>query len=172
VTIDPDAPADRRSLRQEWDVLVAIAIGGVIGAECRYGIDRWLPPGHDGFPWATFTINVLGCLLMGALMVVLTEIVAAHRLARPFLGVGILGGFTTFSSFAVDAERLIDARRDAVALTYVAGTLVVAAVALALGTQLARTIGRRFSRPGPSGRRPEPQAEPQPEPRPDPDVAT
>lgn len=142
-TVDPDAPIARESLRREWDIMAAIAIGGVLGAEARYGIDQLLPAAHGTFPWATFVINVLGCLAMGALMVVLTEMATPHRLARPFLGVGLLGGFTTFSSFAVDAERLIDAHRPGLALVYVAATLVVAALALWLATIATRAVGRR-----------------------------
>ena len=144
--VDPDAPEPRTpqehgSLRRECDVLLAIAVGGVIGAESRYGIDRLLPTSKTGFPWATLTINVLGCLLMGMLMVVLTELIAPHRLARPFLGIGILGGFTTFSSFTVDAERLIHAHRAGLALAYVVGTLVVAALRLGAGDH-GRSTGR------------------------------
>ena len=139
--VDPDAPADRASLRREWDVLVAIAVGGVVGAESRYGVDRLLPASRAGFPWATLTINVLGCLLMGVLMVVLTELITPPRLARPFLGVGVLGGFTTFSSFTVDAERLVNAHRTGLALAYVVATLVIAAAGLAVGTYAARRAG-------------------------------
>ena len=139
--IDDDVPPGRTPLRREWDVLAVIAVGGVLGAESRYGVDRLVPPSARGFPWATFGINVLGCLLMGALMVVLTERVTPHRLTRPFLGIGVLGGFTTFSSFAVDAERLIRAHRPGLALAYVVATLAVAAVTLALGATLARRVG-------------------------------
>ena len=141
--VDPDAPAARGPLRREWDILLAIAIGGVLGAESRYGIGRLIPATPGGFPWATFVINVLGCLAMGALMVVLTELVTPHRLARPFLGIGLLGGFTTFSSFAVDAERLVRAHRAGLALSYVVVTLVVTALALWLATIATRAVGRR-----------------------------
>ncbi len=81
---------------------------------------------------------------MGMLMVVLTELITPHRLARPFLGIGVLGGFTTYSSFAVDAERLIYAHRAGLALAYVVGTLIVAAAGLALGTVIARRAGPRL----------------------------
>jgi CrcB protein len=141
--IDADAPVDRGPLHGERGVLLAIAVGGVIGAESRYGIDRLVPANHSDFPWATFTINVSGCLLMGALMVVVTELLTPHRLLRPFLGIGILGGFTTFSGFTVDAVALVDAHRAGLAIGYVLATLVVAAAALALGTVATRWLGRR-----------------------------
>lgn len=140
--IDADAPADRETLRAEWGVLLAIAIGGIIGAESRYGIDRLVPPSRTGFPWATFTINVSGCLLMGVLMVILTEVLTPHQLLRPFLGIGILGGFTTFSGFTVDTVRLLDAHRAGLAVGYLTATLIAAAAALALGTVAARWLGR------------------------------
>ncbi len=140
--IDSDAPVDRGPLRGEWGVLLAIAVGGVVGAEARYGIDRLVPPSRSGFPWATFVINVSGCLLMGVLMVVLTELLTPHRLLRPFLGIGILGGFTTFSGFTVDAVRLVAAHQAGLALTYLVATLIGAAAALALGTVVTRSLGR------------------------------
>ena len=82
----------------------------MLGAEARYGIDRLIPPPATGFPWATLLINVSGCLLIGVLMVLLVEVWSPHRYARPFLGVGVLGGYTTFSTFAVDAVRLVRAQ--------------------------------------------------------------
>jgi CrcB protein len=144
--IDADAPVDRGPLRGEWGewgVLLAIAVGGIIGAESRYGIDRLVPANDSGFPWATFIINVSGCLLMGALMVLLTELLTPHRLLRPFLGIGILGGFTTFSGFTVDTVALVDGHRAGLAVGYVLATLVAAAAALALGTVATRWLGRR-----------------------------
>lgn len=139
---EADAPALRGFVRAEGGVLAVIAVGGILGAEARYGVDTLVAQTATGFPWATFAINVSGCLVMGALMVVLTELVTAHRLLRPFLGIGILGGFTTFSGFAVDTVRLIDAHRATTALAYVLGTLVGAAAALAIATIVARRLGR------------------------------
>jgi CrcB protein len=141
--IDADAAVDPQPPRGELEVLVAIAVGGIIGAEGRYGIDRLVPATHTGFPWATFTINVTGCLLMGVLMVVLTELMTPHRLLRPLLGIGILGGFTTFSGFTVDTVRLLDAHRSGLALGYLVSSVAVAAAALALGTVTTRWLGRR-----------------------------
>jgi fluoride exporter len=141
--VDADAAVDQRPLRGESAVLMAIAVGGIIGAEGRYGIDRLVPATRTGFPWTTFSINVGGCLLMGVLMVVLTELLTPHRLLRPLLGIGILGGFTTFSGFTVDIVRLLDAHRGGLALGYLLGTVIVAAAALALGTVTTRWLGRR-----------------------------
>jgi fluoride exporter len=125
------------------DVLAVIAVGGVIGAEARYGAGLLLPHAADAFPWSTLLVNTLGCLLIGALMVVLTETTAPHRLARPFLGVGVLGGFTTFSTYAVDVQRLLLADRPASAVSYLVGTVAAALVAVWLGATATRGLLRR-----------------------------
>jgi CrcB protein len=129
--------------RVQPDVLAVIAVGGVIGAEARYGAGVLLPHASDAFPWSTLLVNALGCLLIGALMAVLTETTAPHRLTRPFLGVGVLGGFTTFSTYAVDVQRLLLADRPAPALAYLVGTVAAALVAVWLGAAATRGLVRR-----------------------------
>ena len=94
------------------------------------------PPG--GFPATTFAINVSGCLLMGVLVVLVTEARESHPILRPFLGVGVLGGFTTFSSYAVEAQQLVDGAHLAVAALYLALTVVAALVAVVLGLTITR----------------------------------
>ena len=89
--VDPDVDLHIRSERIEtrarrWDVLVAIAIGGVLGSEARHGISVALPHPADAMPWATFLINVSGCALIGVLMVTISELTSPHRLVRPLLG--------------------------------------------------------------------------------------
>lgn len=96
---------DRVSLRSEGPVLAAVALGGVIGACARYGVGLLRPLGPLAFPWSTLLVNVAGCAAMGVLMVLVTEVLTPHRLVRPFLGTGVLGGFTTFSTYAVDVHR-------------------------------------------------------------------
>jgi CrcB protein len=124
---------------REWPVLGAIAVGGAIGALTRYGVARTWPARSGGFPWATFAINVSGCLAIGVLLVVITELRATHRLARPFLGTGLLGGFTTFSTYAVETERLL---RDhpVTALAYLTGTAVAALIAVQTGVVATRSL--------------------------------
>ncbi|SEH01965.1 CrcB protein [Nonomuraea solani] len=142
--IDPDVdlhvPAQRAEPQRP--VLAAIAAGGALGALARHGVQTALPAGPADFPWATFWVNVSGCLLIGVLMVVITEIRPAHRLVRPFLGVGVLGGYTTFSTYAVDVQRLIAARAPLTGLLYLAGTLAAAVTAVATGMWLTRRIAR------------------------------
>ena len=134
--VDLHMPAARAELR--WPVLAAISAGGVCGALARYGISAAWPHQAGGFPWATFVVNVTGCLLIGVLMVVVTEVVTGRPLLRPFLGVGVLGGYTTFSTYVVDIQRTAGAGAAAVALAYLAATLVGALVAVWAGTTLTR----------------------------------
>ena len=145
--VDPSAPAQRRELaRHPLGVLGAIAAGGVIGAEARYGVGLALPHGTGGFPLATLLINVTGCLLIGVLMVVITELVEPHRLLRPFLGVGILGGYTTFSTYTVDGLSLTASGHPGAALAYVVVTPLVAVLACATGAGGTRLVARRAGR--------------------------
>jgi CrcB protein len=145
--VDPDVDlsdaAQRAELRpRAWDVLAAVAAGGVLGAEARYGVAEALPHRPGGFPWSTVLINASGCLLIGVLMVLLLELTSPHRLLRPFLGVGVLGGYTTYSTFAVDVRQLIAAQQPGQALGYVAVTVVACLAAVVVATIGARVIGR------------------------------
>ncbi|WP_312034319.1 fluoride efflux transporter CrcB [Actinoplanes sp. TBRC 11911] len=128
---------------QNWSVLASIAVGGAIGALGRYELAlAWThAPGH--FPWATFVTNVSGCFLIGVLMVLITEVWSAHRLIRPFLGVGVLGGFTTFSTYSGDVQQLVAAGDARVALAYLAGTVLAALLAVYLGISMTRLATSR-----------------------------
>ncbi|MBT0769806.1 fluoride efflux transporter CrcB [Kineosporia sp. J2-2] len=117
-------------------VLVVIALGGVVGAEARYGLTRLIPAQPGGVPWAILGINVAGGFFMGLLMAWLGRAAHPHPLVRPFLGVGILGGFTTFSTYSTDTYHLIDADRPSAAVGYVALTLAGALIAVVLGQWL------------------------------------
>ena len=91
---------------------------------------------------------MIGSLLIGILMVLVVEVWEAHPLVRPFLGVGILGGFTTFSTYVVDVQRLVDAGAAGTALAYLAATLTAALVAVYVGLTIARTaVGRWAAHP-------------------------
>jgi CrcB protein len=135
---DPDVdlrdPRQRAELRRPWDILSVIAVGGAAGALARYGIGVAFPAGASSFPWATFGINVSGCLLIGVLMVLVTEVWPTQRLIRPFFGVGVLGGFTTFSTYAIDIQRLVNVEAAGIALAYLAGTALAALLAVAAGS--------------------------------------
>ncbi|MER6916788.1 CrcB family protein [Streptomyces sp. NPDC000594] len=123
-------------------LLAVIAAGGVAGSLARYGLSLAVPWSGTGFPWATFMINVGGSALMGVLMPLIAEDGRrAHALVRPFAGVGVLGGFTTFSAYAGEFHTLMEHGRPGTALLY-AGATVVCCVA---GVLLAATATRAWT---------------------------
>jgi CrcB protein len=129
-------------VRAQAPVLAVVSAGGAAGALARYGLARAWPAPPGGLPWATLVINVAGCLLIGVLVVLAGEVWAAHPLARPFLGTGLLGGFTTFSAYAEQTRALLAAGRAAAGLGYLVGTLAAALCAVQLGIVATRWISR------------------------------
>jgi fluoride exporter len=140
-----DARQRQETSPHEWDLIAATAAGGIIGAEARYGLARAIPHSPDAFPWSTLLVNVTGCLLIGVLMVVLLELITPHRLLRPFLGVGVLGGFTTYSTFAVDVQQLVLAHRPGIAIAYGVLTVLACIAAVWLAGGLTRALARTRS---------------------------
>ena len=147
--IDPDIdlrPAGlgrgRNRGRNDATALAAISAGGALGAAGRYLIGETWPTPAGSFPVGTLAINVLGCALIGVLMVLITEVWSRQRLLRPFLGTGVLGGFTTFSTYTVDIQRLAG-RHMGTALLYLALTPIGALLAVwAAATATRSQIGR------------------------------
>ncbi|MFJ9663268.1 fluoride efflux transporter FluC [Streptomyces sp. NPDC101219] len=142
---DPDA-AVHGPLRQpparrpHVPVVAVVALGGALGASARYGASLLWPTADGGFPWTTLGVNAVGCAVIGVFMVVIGDVWAAHRLVRPFFGTGVLGGFTTFSTYAVDIQRLVDADRAAAGLACLALTPLVALAAVWGGAGVTRRI--------------------------------
>ena len=139
---DPAPGKDRPDHPGQARILAAIAAGGVLGACARYGAGLLWPTTPGAFPWTTFWINVTGCALMGVLMVLITERTRPHPLIRPFLGTGVLGGYTTFSTYAIDAQHLFDAGLPGVELIYLAATLAAALLALWGAAAITRGVTR------------------------------
>lgn len=129
----PFAGVRRARAGVPWAVLGVISAGGAIGAVARYGVGRAVGGSATGFPWGTFIVNISGCLLIGVLMVLISDVWPGRRLLRPFLGVGLLGGYTTFSTYIVDIQRLTAGGAVATAVLYLAGTLAGALVAVYSG---------------------------------------
>ena len=127
-----------RARRRRWDIVAVIVLGGAFGAVVRQLVSEALPHAAHGFPFGTFVVNVSGCLLIGLVMVSIVEVRRPHRLVRPFLGVGLLGGYTTFSTYAVETQRLIQAGDPRMAFAYFAWTVVGALLAVQVGVLLAR----------------------------------
>ena len=129
--------------RVPWAIVGAVSAGGVVGAEARYAVGTMIHPSEGDFPWGTFTVNLSGCLLIGVLMVLISDVWPSQRLLRPFLGTGVLGGYTTFSTYIVDIQRLVATGAARTALAYLAATVVGALLAVQLGLSLTRlAIGR------------------------------
>jgi fluoride exporter len=127
-------------------VLAVVAAGGMLGASARYGVTVMLPAVPGGVPWATLVVNVSGCLAIGVVMVLIVEVWQAHRLLRPFLGTGFLGGYTTFSTYELDALGLLAGDRPWLALVYLGGTAVLALAAVQLGVSITRALALRRPR--------------------------
>ena len=143
--VDSDVDLHVPAMRTETHapVLAAVSAGGVVGALARYTLaTAWPHPPH-GFPWSTFVINVTGCFLIGILMVIVTEVVTHKPLLRPFLGVGVLGGYTTFSTYVVDIQRAANEGAPWTALAYLAATLTAALLAVYAGTVVTRAAVHR-----------------------------
>ncbi|MEU4255415.1 MULTISPECIES: FluC/FEX family fluoride channel [Streptomyces] len=121
-------------------MLGAVAVGGALGAGARYGVALALPTAPGAFPWATLWTNVAGCALMGVFMAVLDEARHPHRLLRPLVGTGMLGGFTTFSTYALDIRTLLEQGRAVPAAVYLAGTLLAALAAVATAAWATRAV--------------------------------
>lgn len=129
---------DRSFHHRRWDIALVIAAGGAIGGGARWTMNEVWRTSENGFPWSTFVVNVSGCLLLGIIMVFLLDVWAPHRYARPFLGIGVLGGFTTFSTYTVDTATLLRAGHAATAFAYLFGTVAVGLIATWTGIALAR----------------------------------
>jgi CrcB protein len=115
-----------RTLDAPGTDVFAVAVGGVLGSAARLGVSEAIVTSPGGFPWATFLVNVTGCVALG---------LVARRVggvARAFLVTGVLGGYTTFSAFAVEADRLVVDGHVLTAIVY-----VVASVGI--GVAVART---------------------------------
>ncbi len=125
---DPDAVA--RAL--------AIAGGGALGTLARYAVERGMPVATDAFPWPTFLVNVVGSFLLAVILTLVVERFPPTRYVRPFAAIGFCGGFTTFSTLAVEIVQRGQHGHVATAGVYLVSTLVVGFVAAAAGITLVR----------------------------------
>lgn len=151
--VDPDVSLTGRSgsaakrhagrggvLRDRWDIVLVIAVGGALGSVGRWGLGEVLPHSERGIPWATMVENLSGGFALGVLMVFVIDLWPTTRYVRPFIGVGVLGGYTTFSTYMLDARTLIAGGQVPLAATYAFGTLIVGLLAVWAGISLARLV--------------------------------
>ena len=110
-----------------------LTLGGAIGTNARYWLGRWITaqPWSDGFPWGTFAINVTGSMLLALLAVLLPQrATGTQRDWYLLLGVGLCGGYTTFSTFSLEAWQLIERQRYVTAALYVVGSVAIGVLAV------------------------------------------
>jgi CrcB protein len=105
--------------------MAAISVGAMAGATARYKLSTWLPVRPGAFPWATFWTNVSGSFVLGVLLTLFVERFPPTRYLRPFATTGFLGGYTTFSTFSVEADLLVKDGHAALAAVYIVASLVV-----------------------------------------------
>lgn len=163
IPIDPDlSPTDpgepllgrrghlsrRRHGRARPDVLVVIALGGMLGAAARFKLAEALPTEEGHFPWATFWTNLSGSFLLGFLLILLLERFPPTRYVRPFLATGILGAFTTMSTYTVETALLIKDGHQATAFIYGLGSLAAGIFLAYAGIVAARLTPQRHHREG------------------------
>ncbi len=121
--------------------ILLVALGGAIGSVARYGLSgfvhRYMGP---SFPYGTFAVNALGCLAFGFVAGLFEEKAVIGPMARTFLLIGVLGGFTTFSSYTFETFGLLRDAEFARALVNAAGQVIVGVVALWIGYVVARSI--------------------------------
>ncbi|HEU4566983.1 MAG TPA: fluoride efflux transporter CrcB [Marmoricola sp.] len=120
--------------------LLAVFVGGAVGAVLRAALDEALPVDGGGWPWPTFLANLVACFALGYLATRLLERLPPSEYRRPFLGTGVCGGLSTFSTFQVEAVRLVQAGAWPVAAGYVVASLAGGLLALHLATAVARRV--------------------------------
>lgn len=118
--------------------LAAIGVGGAAGTLARYAVERAVVADPAGVPWATLTVNVVGSFVLGAVVTLVTERWPRDRYLRPLVAVGFCGGFTTFSTFAVEIDQRLRHGHVDVALAYLAASLLAGVGAALAGITLAR----------------------------------
>lgn len=147
LSVDPDVtvaprpyPHPSTLVRANLDLLPVIAAGGALGSLARWGLAEALPHPASAFAWGTFVANASGALLLGLLMAFVLGPWAGRRYLRPFLGVGVLGGYTTFSTWMLDTRGLLATGHVPLALGYLGGTLAAGMLAVVLGMAGGRAV--------------------------------
>ena len=118
--------------------LFVVGLGGALGAMARYGLSGWVQRQAGTFPLGTMVVNVVGCLILGAMMTLVEDRPALSPNTRLFVGIGLLGSFTTFSTFGFETFELLREREHWLALASVAGNLGIGLAAVVLGRTIIR----------------------------------
>ena len=121
--------------------LLLVAIGGGTGAMLRYLVGRWaLAAFGPGFPVGTLAVNLLGGLVMGLVVGMLARVNEGGEHLRLLIGVGVLGGFTTFSAYSLETKRMIERNDWVGASTYSIGSVIAGLAAVAIGLAMAKRV--------------------------------
>ena len=122
--------------------LAYVALGGALGALARYGISGWVYDRMgESFPWGTLVVNLVGCLALG-LVIRWLQVSAVSPEVRPFLTIGVLGAFTTFSTFSYETVALLQEGQWLRAGLYVGGSVALGLIAMVAGMALATAFAR------------------------------
>jgi CrcB protein len=122
-------------------LFLAVALGGAIGAVSRYGVDRAIEArSSSSFPWATLTVNVSGCLLVGFLIAAVVDRHEAPAWLRAALVFGFCGGYTTFSTFAQETLDLVEGKALALAVANISVSVALGVTAVFVGTRIGRQV--------------------------------
>lgn len=120
---------------------LAVGLGGAVGALSRYGLDAAIERRTESvFPWATFVVNVSGCLAVGFVIAALVDRHRAPQWLRAGLVIGFCGGYTTFSTFAQEALDLLETGKAAVAFAAIAANVLLGLAAVFVGLRLGRLV--------------------------------
>jgi CrcB protein len=134
----PEPSAGAIALRVDRRELAAIFVGGFLGAIARAELADALPSDSGQWPWATFAVNIVGALLLGYFTTRLQERLPLSAYRRPFLGTGICGALTTFSTMQLELLQMLDHGRIGLAVAYAAASIVLGFAAIALATNVVR----------------------------------
>lgn len=134
----------RRVVVRRRAILAVISAGGGLGSMARWALGAWWAHSPGEFPWSTYAINVVGSFLLAVLIVLVTEVWPRSTYIRPFLGVGVLGGFTTFSTYMLDVHELILDGRALRAGLYLAASLLSGLVSAWIGLVVTRPVAERI----------------------------
>lgn len=118
--------------------MAAIGGGGALGTLARFGVERAMSPATQGFPWGTFTVNITGSFILAVVVTLVADHLPEDRWLRPFVAVGFCGGFTTFSTFALQIDQQARYRHLGSASAYLTASVVVGIGAAMLGSALVR----------------------------------